>query len=467
MIESSKVTAISIKDRGKVTEIKDSSGRVLWNAIKRYVSLGDSIAAGHFINSAWGKTPYNPEIGYYAGTKSQYRETLDGQTEPNKETTIVAGSYTDLIRNKLASIYGKVSAKSFAHSGDTVADLIGKIESNNMDNPLVDELAKANIVTVCIGANDVLQDAMEGLEYYISTGDLSTIQSDINKNMAVLNDDSDSNSYMSLFNKLTDEINPNAQYIFTTVYNPYKYLHLDEDNKGFFEPLLKWIPRMNIDVDEIIEEKFLGGKDLAYPSISLEGITWTSIELDLALDEYIKDYLLDAPVPRILFERVNPISEFTEKCVSKLNEILRNKVLAKKVSYPKFCIAETKALFDTYPDRPTSASVHYNDLVHVAFTRGYDTALMDWGALWRDYGSGTMEEKAGRYWTELALKYLSFKNPDNFSLDVWDYVNFDINGFAEELGNQILYKVIVPNVDPHPTERGHEVLKQSFETAMK
>lgn len=406
-----------------------------------YVSLGDSISAGHSIDDKW-------ETNY--GERSQF--SYNGRSEP---TEIVEGCYTDLIRDDMVATNGnkKVSAVSFARSGDKVKDLIEKL-SNSI---VVDELVKANIVTICIGANDVLQDAMNSLETYINTGDLSSIQSTIDANMSVLNDNSNSNSYMSLLNKLTD-INPNAKYTFTTVYNPYKYLHLETGQNGFFKPLLDTIPQMNIDVDKIIEDMFLGGTDLSYYDITK--LQWVSIELDLDLDGYIKDNLLSTSAVQMLFDRVNRISSFTEGCVNQLNTILKNKVLAMKASYPKFGIAETKALFDTYPDRPTSASVHYNDLVHVAFTRGYNTAVMDWGALWRDkYG----ETVAGctQYWTDLAWKYLTFTNAVP-SLNVWDYVRFDMNGFATDLTQQVIDKVIVPNVDPHPTAVGQAVLKQSF-----
>ena len=40
-------------------------------------------------------------------------------------------------------------------------------------------------------------------------------------------------------------------------------------------------------------------------------------------------------------------------------------------------------------------------------------------------------------------------------------------GFAVDLVTQTIEKVIVPNVDPHPEEHGHRVLKGTFENAFE
>lgn len=442
MIDFSNITAVTIPE-GEVVDIeRKSDGETVWtSAVKKYVSLGDSIAAGHTINGSWDKD---------YGERSQF--DYGGRTAP---TALVKGCYTDLIRDDMMAKHGnkKVLALSFARSGDRVSALIDKLS-----NPIVrSRIAKADVVTVCIGANDVLQDAMKGLDYYINTGDLASIQSKIDENMAVLNENSNGNSYMSLFNKLTD-INPNAQYVFTTVYNPYKYLWIEEGRHGFFEPVLDGIPQMNMDIDEIIEDIF-NFDDLGYwDALKWE---WVSIDLELDIDNFIKDSLLGTPAVEMLFNRVNRISNFTEGCVTQLNTVLKTKIKEKHDAGFNFSVVDSKALFDTFPDRTESAIVHYNDLVHVAFTRGYNTSVMDWGALWRDeYGKG--EGAAAEYYADLALKHMDFTNALP-STNVWDYVNFDINGFAEDLVNQIIDKVIVPNVDPHPTATGHSVLKQSFE----
>lgn len=426
-------------------------GKVIWSSKSfGYVSLGDSIAVGHRINEDW-ETDY--------GWDAQYG--VNGRTE----TALVSKCYTDLIRQELESIYGKkrVTVTSFARSGDRVNDLIEKLNHDVVRKAI----SKANYVTICIGANDVLEPALSRLEEYINTGSLTNIESTIENNFAALNDDNNPNSYTALFKKLTS-INPNASYTFTTIYNPYKYLWLDEGSNGFFKPLLDFIPPMNVDVDDVIESMF--GFDMGYWDLSnVFNPQWVAIELNYDLGEVIKSGLLSTSAVRLLFSRVNGLCNWAEKYVSRLNELLRRKINAYRATNPNFAIAETKALFDTYPDRINASSAqfdykHYNDLVNVEYTRGYTTATMAWGELWHDkYG-----DSAGgiaQYWGDLAWKYLSFKNGFP-SWVVTDYLSFDIEGFATDLVAQVVEKVIEPDVDPHPEEYGHKVLKDAFDAVI-
>lgn len=412
-----------------------------------YVSLGDSIAAGHTINADWGKN---------YGEGSQYGKN------GNTETAIVSGCYTDIIGDELLRVYGDHAfVKSFARSGDTVADLMEKLTHE----PVRNAIQEAKIVTICIGANDVLQPAMSRLDEYINTGSLANAEATIEANMARLASDTADNSYKALFDRL-NEINPDAKYVFTTVYNPYKYLYLHEGHNGFFGPLLATIPQMNIDVDKIIEDTFLGGTDLSYYDITK--LQWVSIELELDLDSLIKDGLLDTPIVQQLFNRVNNLGAWAEKYVEGtdsfdgMNRVLRRKIAQYRAVNPNFSVVDTKAAFDLFPDRTDSnADVDYSDLVSVEFTRTFDTMEMDWGALWRPgYG-----DNVAQYWGDLAWKYLSFSNALP-SLNVWDYVSFNLDGFAAELAGQIVDKVIVPDVDPHPEHHGHEVIKRVFTNAL-
>lgn len=418
------------------------NGKVIWQPISaRYVSLGDSIAAGHSINNDWNKK---------YGEGSQYG--VNGNTK----TAIVPGCYTDLIHKDLIStLGGNVNLTSFARSGDRVDDLIGKLDHDRVRNAV----SKADYVTVCIGANDILEPAFSHLEEYINVGSLANAEAVIEQNFAALNDDNNPYSYWALFNKLS-AINPNAKIVFTTIYNPYKYLWLDEGANGFFAPMLSFIPEMNIDVDEVIENMFTGGNNLVYYDISKW--EWVSIDIELDLDSIIKEGLLKTPIFRQLFDRVNGVSNWAERYVTRLNELLRNKINAYKAVNPNFSIAETKAAFDTYPDRTGAGDVHYNDLVNVEYTRGYNTATMNWPALWyEDYNNN-----AAAFWTDLAWRHLHWSNGFP-SWNVADYVSFDLNGFAADLAERVVTKVIIPDVDPHPEEHGHRVLKGTFENAFE
>lgn len=413
------------------------NGETLWTPPSaRYVSFGDSIAAGHAINSRW-------EIDY--GTRSQYGN--NGHTE----TVLVPGCYTDLIHRNLRTKYKtNANTTSFAKSGDRVDDVIRMLDHDKVQQAL----SRADYVTLCIGANDVLEPAMSHLADYIWYGDIDELNRIIDNNLAVLADDNNPNSYTALFNKLS-AINPDAKYVFTTVYNPYKYLYIEGGRNGFFGPLLNLIPSMYVDVDKIIEDRFLGGKNLAYYDI--RRWRWVSIELGFDLRDIIIEGLLLTLYFQTFYQMINLLSAWSEIYVTQLNTVLRDKLNAYKAVNPNFFLADAKAAFDTYPDRPVSADVHYNDLVNVEFTKGYDTAKMDWGALWRDrYGSNVTQ-----YWLDLAWKHLSFHNAFP-STNVWDYVSFDLEGFGQDLITQVVEKVIVPNVDPHPEEQGHIVLKDVF-----
>lgn len=363
-----------------------------------YVSLGDSIAAGHSINGDW--------VNDY-GVKSQYGEN------GNVFTQIVPNSYTDLIRNELVSKYGdRAKTESYAHSGDTVADLIEKIKANNYNNPVANSIRTAEIVTISIGANDILGEVNQDiLADYIEYGNPSLIKlgNSVQTNLDKLNDDTNTNSYNALFNELNN-LNPKAKYIFTTIYNPYKYLWFDEGKNGFFKPVLDSIPQMTI--------------------------------LGFEVDELIKNDLLDTPAVQTLFSRVNALAPWVETYVNLLNEILKRKINNYQTINYNFSFTDTKAIFDSFPDRPYTAEKHYNDLVNVEFTRNYDTAKMGWGRLWEGSNVGT-------FWLNLATKYVSWNG-------------FNIEGFASDLIGQTINKVIVPDLDPHPETYGQYVMKRAF-----
>lgn len=366
-----------------------SNGKVIWSpATMWYVSLGDSIAAGHSIDDNW-KTSY--------GEQSQYG--VNG----NAYTTIVPGSYTDLIRNEMVSRHGKnnVRVKSFARSGDTVAKLMEKLTHSNV----VDTVEKADLITVCIGANDVMEPAMSRLDLYINTGDFSEIDDDVNNNLENLKTDSNPASYRRLFEKLT-ELNPYAKIVFTTVYNPYKYLWIEDGHYGFFEPLLNLVPDMEI--------------------------------LGMAFDSFIKDSLLGTPAVQTLFNRVNGLSAWAEKNVTRLNQILRDKIDEYRSVNPNIMLADSKTLYDTFPDRPINAQKHYNDLVNVEYTRDYNTATMDWGRMWPGSNSAA-------YWTNMVSKH-----------------GLNIDPIATDFAADMIEKVIVPDVDPHPETYGQYVLSRAF-----
>ena len=277
-------------------------------------------------------------------------------------------------------------------------------------------LEEADIVTVCIGANDILGAALANLESYINNGNptLDYLDGVVGSNIATLNDDSSPMGYTALFNEMYN-INPNAQYVFMTIYNPIKYLWLEDGKNGFFKPIFGFI-------NDYLQLTILG----------------------FEVDEYLGDELLKQSMVRTLFNRVNGLGDWAEKHLRNLNEVLKNKIDIYQTTHPNFMLVNSKPLFESYPDRPVSANKHYNDLLNIEYTRGYNTVQMDWGKLWGD-------NSVSGYWSNLARH-------------LWN--GFDVGGFATELVTDIVTRVVIPDVDPHPKTYGHNVLYRLFAEAL-
>lgn len=375
---------------GNIKQVKKGD-TVLWErCLFRYVSLGDSIAAGHTINEDW-ETDY--------GTDSQYG------ANGNTSTVIVPGSYTNLIQNKLGEMYGAdyISTKSFARSGDTVADLMEKLTHGTV----IQAIKKADLITICIGANNVLVPAFNNIWEYISTGDTTQMDNAVNNSLSLIENDSYHSSYNALFNRLT-ELNPNAEIVLMTIYNPYKYLYAEDGANGFFKPVLDTIPNMDM--------------------------------FGFDIDGMIKSGLLNTDIVRLFFDRANNLGAWAENNVVRLNNILKTKV--NEHSNKNIKVADAKTLFESFPDRPVSAQRHYNDLVSVEFTRGFNVAQAGWGKLWGDSDPKT-------FWTALVAMHVSSSG-------------FDIGSFAIDLMTLIVLRVFRPDVDPHPEEWGQYVLYRAF-----
>lgn len=370
---------------GRVIRV-EADGIELWRTYSfDYVSLGDSIAAGHGINDSW---------------ESQYGYDSQYGSNGNQSTALVPGSYTDLLRASLVGIHGAnyTRTKSFAKSGDTVEDLIKKLDHDVVRQAI----EKAKLVTVCIGANDVLQPAMLHFGEYIN-GDMSQMISVIQSNLARLGDDSSAYSYRALLEKLYS-INPSAKYVFTTIYNPFKYLYLekstaDHDYKdGFLGPLMWSIP------------DFLGD----------------------VVANAIRAAFLKAPAVVNLFNKINELSAWAEQFVVALNAVIAEKVFS--FGNPNFIIADSKAVFDPVPDRNVVAPKHYNDLVNVEFTRGYTVNDVNWGEFWA--------------------------NVD------WNTILNNIDQAAAEIIDVIVNDVIIPDADPHPEWYGHSAIHRGIMDAL-
>lgn len=424
---------------GSVSKIVDKievDGVVKWNRTKfRYVSLGDSIAAGHSINSNW-ETDY--------GVGSQFES--NGRTE----TVIVPNCYTDLIKNKLASIYKgeeHIKCKSFAHSGYTPDDIMRYIGytpnedgtfSVNENSPAVKALKEADLVTICVGANVLLLPAIMFVFNYmgdfVQNGDFTELENVVDAGLKTLNGGGYSKvevdwypkpfefkySYKELLTALTS-INPNAKFVFTSIYNPLKYLYLEGGVNGSFRGLLDIIPDMTI--------------------------------LGFELDEYYKKLIISA-LPADFLKHINTIADWTEEHVEGsatydgLNRILRKAI--EDFGNDNIVLAETKPFYESFPDRPIMSDKHYNDLINLQITAGYDLGDMDWSRLWGAYGK-TREA----YWWDLITKHTS---PES---------GFNIGGIGFEFLMDFLIYVLPYYIDPHPFEYGQAMLARSFADTIK
>lgn len=347
-----------------------------------YVSLGDSIAVGYAL-PAWENND-----------KKEYGD--EGLTS----TPIYDQSYTQLIRDNLISIYGSsnVTAVSYAHSGDKVADLITKLDITDIKN----DIEKADLVTICIGANNILGPASQNLEGYLSgTVTIDQLSEAMAEGLNALADDGDG-ELNTLLNKLKT-INPNALYVFTNVYNPYKYF--DVKAKDFIEPIF-------------IAEGY--GTMLSMIDQSKFSDFETKID---NIRNYTEYYLAG----NLFLDIVG------------LNEILNNKIVEfNNAGYNNFCLVDAKAVFDTFSEKTaTTDDVDYSNLVNVELTQ--NSVITDFSNYSTNFPTGYVS-------TWVAEIYAGTKTKNEFIADI----------------SQKIALTILNESDPHPGYQGHQVLQHVF-----
>lgn len=455
MVDLSKLLDISIPE-GSVSKI-EVKGLPIWKKSAgsdfcyRYVSLGDSIAAGHKTDETW-ETEY--------GWDSQYRQKDPITGEIRKETVIVPNCYTDRIRQYLYSVYGenRVDVKSFAVSGSMVYREPGEnrtLLDVIQEEPVKKALGEADLVTISIGANTILEPALNVVQEYLMQGTgLPETEAIMEDALRVLDDPNNNKSYNELFTQLT-KINPKAKVIFTTVHNPMKYLYIERGSyandfeDGFFGEWLSWIPNeFQITMD-----------------IPLVG--------KIEIDKEIKKLIIDSELLVGVRDRINgnaekgipAITDWVERYLEwggisanglpylGLNPIIRKAI--RDYNNPNFVFTETHELFDTVPDRGGAGEVHYNDLVNMQISRGYDANDMPWDALWGKEEGNSPEEKQAKYWRGVFDKYLQI-DWSSFTFD------FDVAGFMEEFAPILRDEILSPAFDPHPRTDGHYLMYRSF-----
>ena len=157
-----------------------------------YVSFGDSIAEGYAL------TGYN-------------QKDLDG---------FVPESYAQMFKTMLEERYEEVNAVNYATMGYTSGDLLNlllPLLSNELagdSQAMKTNIQNADIISICIGANDILGPAIENLAGYVMGSVDITQYLDLGL-MAL------SNNFDEIVS-LLQTLNPTCKLVFLNVYNPYK-----------------------------------------------------------------------------------------------------------------------------------------------------------------------------------------------------------------------------------------------------
>ena len=346
-------------------------------------------------------------------------------------------NYFSLLRDEMSwAIKAPVHGKNYAHGGDKIQDLIEMLSRADVSK----SIKEADVITISIGGNDILSPCFTYLTGYImGEYDLDFIGNACKAELDKLLSDYDEDPYT--YKKMLDdllEINNKATYVFTNQYHPYKYFHLEEGQNGFFKPILDLIPQMTL--------------------------FWGVIEVD----EFIKANFFKEDIIVGLFEKINSLSAWIDDLIITLNNNLALKLEEYKRKFnssAKLHMTDTYSLFDTVPDRLGKGQVHFNDLVHVEFTRGYNWGDIHWGKLWDNRiiyepvynAAGDMVDvkpisktpcnSVGEFWKTLIDYYI----PEN---------NF--SGLVKTLLYNVAEVIIIPTVDLHPDDDGYYLIMRSF-----
>lgn len=231
-----------------------------------YVAFGDSIAEGYAINLK---------------TKDGGETLITGADE---DYSFVENSYAKLIKNELEKNYN-TTGYNFSYSGDTCQNLIEYLEefydyennsaknasANNDTYPtltngeIYENVANANIITVCIGANNVLSEASDLITGFLGLNGNQITQSEMEetcKDLILGNESRNIKGFKAEFNELLsifNRLNPNAKIYFTNVYNPYKVLDADSEILQSVSSIFPSLTQENLNIISSTTEIVIGG----------------------------------------------------------------------------------------------------------------------------------------------------------------------------------------------------------------
>lgn len=234
-----------------------------------YVSLGDSIPEGYALPQHSNKD-------------------LNG---------FVAGSYPYSIRSFLQNSYANVSAINYAKEGLTSTQLktqlvnLSKTTLTSEQQEMKTNIANADVITICIGANDILGPAQKNLLDIVRNSDFSQYLKDFDNGVNLF-----SNNLSIIVDQL-NILNPTAKLIFSNIYNPYKeFLTAKNGVSVYYSTInLMDVSAKKVNIIGQISEAYIDG-DIIYNE-SDEIVKTVEVGLNQIINNTIQDkencYLID------------------------------------------------------------------------------------------------------------------------------------------------------------------------------
>ena len=197
------------------------------------LAFGDSISAGYAPNS----TPYNVENSSNADDAKKHQMYVEYNNYLSSEYGKSASefSYTKLMADLLTKNFGTEisNVASYANSGDTSTDLVNlltKDESKQLASgnsvqtsvgTVQNAILSADVITLCIGANDVLTPALKKISNImtLSQTDVDELDAALDKNVETFK--------TNLEDIILPKLSQGGQVFVMTVYNPYKAFSKD------------------------------------------------------------------------------------------------------------------------------------------------------------------------------------------------------------------------------------------------
>lgn len=182
------------------------------------VALGDSIAAGYAAPKMGGQDGKDDDMEE-SDFLTAYNKYVKRRAEGSKEYDYVNEFAHPAIIGKDYSSSYNIRVRSYAKSGDQTSDLIAKLDKDFEDAALgtrkgeiFDAVNNAQIITLCIGANDILHHAMGVNIVTKSVDEFRTLLSNSFESFKV--------NFDTILQKLTANY---QQVLVMSIYNPYNY----------------------------------------------------------------------------------------------------------------------------------------------------------------------------------------------------------------------------------------------------